>query len=64
MQLHYAHVIVSICDIAVIYTWASCHMQACFWDLSLVHLGVASSLGQIGCVLLPYTRPTSASVNP
>ena len=27
-------------------------------------LGVASSLGQIGCVVLPYTRLKRASVNP
>ena len=33
-------------------------------DLSLIILGVASSLGQIGCVVLPYTRLTRASVNP
>ena len=33
-------------------------------DLSLIILGVASSLGQIGCVVLPYTRLTRASVSP
>ena len=32
-------------------------------DLSLIILGVASSLGQIGCVVLPYTRLTRASVS-
>ena len=33
-------------------------------DLSLIILRVASSLRQIGCVVLPYTRLTRASVNP
>ena len=33
-------------------------------DLSLIILGVVSSLGQIGCVVLPYTRLTRASVSP
>ena len=33
-------------------------------DLSLIIIRVASSLGQIGCVVLPYTRFTRASVNP
>ena len=33
-------------------------------DLSLIILGVASSLGQIGCVVLSYTRLTRASVSP
>ena len=33
-------------------------------NLSLIILGVASSLGQIGCVVLPYKRLTRASVSP
>ena len=33
-------------------------------DLSLIILGVASSLGQIGCVVLSYTRLTRTSVSP
>ena len=33
-------------------------------DLSLIILGVASSLEQIGCVVLPYTRLTRACVSP
>ena len=36
----------------------------CFWDRALTHLGVTSNLKQIGCVVLPYTRLTRASVSP
>ena len=39
------------------------HMQSCSWDLSLFSRGSLQS-GQIGCAVLPYTRPTRASVNP
>jgi len=40
------------------------HMQSCSWNLSLSHLGVASSPEYYGCVILSYTRPTRASADP
>ena len=36
----------------------------CSWDRALAHLGVTSNLEQIGCVVLLYTWPARASVNP
>ena len=36
----------------------------CSWVRALTHLGVTSNLEQIGCVVLLYTWPTRASVNP
>ena len=95
MQLPYARVMVSACDIVVIRTWVPClylkndvahnliflrilskwthyrghakwnHIQICSRDLYLSHLtlGVASSSDYYGCIVLPYTRPTRASVD-
>ena len=36
----------------------------CSWDRALAHLGVTSNLEQIGCVVLLYTWPVRASMNP
>ena len=36
----------------------------CSLDRALAHLGVTSNLEQIGCVVLLYTWPARASVNP
>ena len=94
MQLPYARATVSISDVVVVRTWASClylendiwHtawvfrkilnkwpivgvmlMQThatCSWDRALAHLGETSNLEQIGCIVLLFTWPARASVNP
>ena len=59
MSSSYARVTISAHDVGIIYTSASC----LYLKNDMAH-GVASNLGQIGYVVLLYTRPTRVSVNP